>query len=155
MPAFQTQGRLSFESCRLIWNGQSAIQRWNAVCMEWKISMLHITWLHLKKIMQSDNLKIMNPSHIYSFKSYILHGRSPLSRTVIEIDDTCVTMKQKQYPFSALKSISIPLQNIINIEVNKQGIGASILIQSYAKSRIFCKGLSIVDARKIKSLISG
>lgn len=73
----------------------------------------------------------------------------------IEIDDTYVTLKQKQYPFSALRVKSIPLQNIIRVEVKRAGTGASILIQSYAKSEIFCRGLSFSNAVKIKKLVFG
>lgn len=97
----------------------------------------------------------MNPSRVYYFKSDFIHGSHFLSRDTIEIDDTYITIKQKKYPFSALKYKSIPLQNIIEIEVRRIGIGASILIQSYAKSQIFCKGLSFSDALKIKNLILG
>lgn len=95
----------------------------------------------------------MNPAHTYSFKSAFIYGRYLWRKDLIEIDDTYVTIKKRQYPFSALKVNSIPLHNIIIVEVKRAGTGASILIKSYAKSEIFCKGLSFKNALKIKSLI--
>jgi len=95
----------------------------------------------------------MNPARIYSFQSAFIYGRYFWRNDTIEIDDTYVTIKKRQHPFSALKVISIPLHNIIIVDVKRVGTGASILIKSYAKSEIFCRGLSFKNAQKIKSLI--
>lgn len=98
---------------------------------------------------------MMSPSRFYKFSADFFHGGALLSSDIIEIDDTYITIKQKKTPFSPQKYISIPLQNVIQVEVKKMGAGASVFIKSYSRSQIFCKGLSMKNADKIKQLVLG
>lgn len=97
----------------------------------------------------------MSPSRFYKFSADFIHGGSLLSSDIIEIDDTYITIKQKKNPFSPIRYISIPLRNVVNVEVKKIGVGASVFIKSYSRSQIFCKGLSMKNADKIKQLVLG
>lgn len=93
------------------------------------------------------------PFHFVRFKSSVMNGGSLLHPESIEIDETFVTLRKKRGPFSGIKSISIPILNIINVEVSPKTTGADILIESFAKRQIEGRGFSPSAARKIESLL--
>ncbi len=100
------------------------------------------------------NCSIMNIMHVYKFKSSVINGGRPFMPDIIEIDDSYVTFRKKKSIFSALHTISIPLQNIVNIKVSKSGYGVNILIESFSKSSILGKGFSASEASEIKRLLT-
>jgi len=97
----------------------------------------------------------MNLVRVNKFKSSIIDGGLPFTPDVIEIDDTYITIKKRKTPLSALQTVSIPLQNIINIKILKSGFGTNILIESFSKSSILGKGFSVRKSMKIKNLLQG
>ncbi len=90
---------------------------------------------------------------INKFSSSVLYGGMPFTPDVIEIDDTYVTIRKRKTPLSSMYSISIPLQNIVNIKIFKSGIRTNILIESFSKSSILGKGFSVRKSLKIKELL--
>jgi hypothetical protein len=97
----------------------------------------------------------MNLIRVNKFKSSIVNGGLPFTPDVIEIDDTYVTIKKRKTPLSALQTVSIPLRNIVNIQILKSGFGTNILIESFSKSSILGKGFSVSKSMKIKNLLQG
>jgi hypothetical protein len=97
----------------------------------------------------------MNLIRVNKFKSSIVNGGLPFTPDVIEIDDTYVTIKKRKTPLSALETVSIPLRNIVNIQILKSGFGTNILIESFSKSSILGKGFSVSKSMKIKNLLQG
>ena len=100
-------------------------------------------------------LLIMNSMRVSKFKSSPITGGGFFTREIIEIDDTYVTIRKRKYPFTSLKSMSIPIRNIINIKVSKAGIGTNILIESLSKTIIFGRGFSASNASEIRKLLLG
>jgi hypothetical protein len=97
----------------------------------------------------------MNSLRVSKFKSSPITGGSLFAREIIEIDDTYVTIRKRKFPYTSLKSMSIPIRNIINIKVSKTGIGTNILIESLSKTIIFGKGFSVSHTSEIRKLLLG
>jgi hypothetical protein len=93
------------------------------------------------------------PFHFVRFKSSVINGGSLLHPESIEIDESFVTLRKKKGPFSGIKSVSIPILNIVNVEVSSKATGADILIESLAKRQIEGRGFSSSSARKIERLL--
>lgn len=100
-------------------------------------------------------LLIMNSMRVSKFKSSPITGGGLFAREIIEIDDTYITIRKRKYPFTSLKSKSIPIRNIINISITKAGIGTNIHIESFSKAIIFGRGFSAGSTAEIRKLLLG
>ncbi len=87
------------------------------------------------------------------FRSSFFRGGSILRPDIIEIDDLYITYKKRKDHLLGKYSISIPVLNIVSIEIYKEIWGVQIIIKSYGKSVIIVKGFSLSTAKKIKKLI--
>lgn len=87
------------------------------------------------------------------FKTSFYFGGQILAYDTIIIDTEKITMCRKRYFFGPFYSISMPLANVIHVDVCKRERGAEILIESYTKNHIVSKGYSLISAHKIKQLL--
>jgi len=87
------------------------------------------------------------------FKSTIFTGGDIFKPESIELDETHVTFRKKNQMFTKTYSISIPILNVVSVQLNTELLGYSIIIETFAKNTIIAKGFSYSDARKIKKLI--
>jgi len=97
----------------------------------------------------------MNSLSVKRYTSNFLFSANPFASVVFEIDDTYVTLTKKNSLFSESIIKSIPIRNIVNIQVSKSGTGASIQINSFANSTLSGNGFSLRKALEIKSAIMG
>lgn len=100
-------------------------------------------------------MKIENMKHKNAevFKTSFYFGGNMLVYDIIEIDNEKVIMRRMRYLLGAFYSVSIPLSNVVHVDVCKRERGAEILIESYTHSHIVSKGYSLASAHKIKKLI--
>lgn len=87
------------------------------------------------------------------FRTNFYYGGKLLAYDTIEIMNEKITMYRKKYFFGAFFSVSIPLENVVHVDVCKRVRGAEILIESYTKNHIVSKGYSLADAIKLKEMI--
>lgn len=97
--------------------------------------------------------RIMITQAIHTFKTSPVHGGHLLKGDIIEIDSETVTLQRGYYFFKATYAISIPITNIVNIQISEHKIGAEIFIQSFSSNYIISRGYSFSDALKMKKLI--
>jgi hypothetical protein len=89
----------------------------------------------------------------YKFRSNLFYGGELLTGDMIEITGKTITLKRNRWFFHEYYSISIPLTNIINVQISKHGSGAEIKVESHSKNLIISKGYKYSSACKIKQLI--
>lgn len=95
----------------------------------------------------------MNTLSRHVFKSSPFYGGHLFKVDTIEINSETITLQRGYYFNKIHYSISIPITNIVYIEINNHKIGAEILIQSFSSNYIMSKGYSISNAKMIKQLI--
>lgn len=95
----------------------------------------------------------MNTITRHVFKSSPFYGGHFLKGDTIEINSETITLQRGYYFNKFHYSISMPITNVVYIEINNHKLGAEILIQSFSSNYIMSKGYSISSARKIKQLI--
>lgn len=89
----------------------------------------------------------------YKFRSNLFYGGDLLTGDLIEINGKTITLKRNRWFFHEYYSISIPLANIINVQIRKHGSGADIKVESHSKNLIISKGYKYTSALKIRQLI--
>ena len=93
------------------------------------------------------------PVRIRRFRSQFIYGGSILNPDIIEVDDIFITLRRRKFLFSSPVSISMPLNNVIKVEINTEGSSKNILIESIARRQIRGRGFSPGIAVKIKALL--
>lgn len=89
----------------------------------------------------------------YKFRASLLFGGKLFSDDIIEIRDSSITLRRNRWFIRDFYSITIPLSNIINVQVMKHNPGAEIIIESHTKNQIISKGYSYSSACKMKELL--
>ena len=112
---------------------------------------------------QSSNLERENDSAIennqsnvdsdYEFSSKIILGGSLLRPDKLKITATHVIYQKRNKNLIGNNSISIPINRISSVKLNRKLIDAEITIYSTGNKEVVIKDFSIRDAREIKQII--
>lgn len=95
----------------------------------------------------------MHRNNTYRFKTNAFFGGNLLIGDVIEISKQHITLSRRRCFFRPFYCITIPISNIVGVEIHKIHSGAEILVKSYSKNHFVSKGYSFSNALKIKRLL--
>ncbi len=90
---------------------------------------------------------------LLKFKTTPFFGGAFLSGDIIEIEHDVITLKRNLWFSKTYFKVTIPLSNVVNVNILKTRLGANILIESHTNSQIESKGFRYSTACKLKSLI--
>jgi len=95
----------------------------------------------------------MVTGNTYKFRASFLFGGNLFSDDVIEINDSNITLRRNRWFVRDFYSITIPLSNIIDVQIMKHNPGAEIIVESHSRNQIISKGYRYSSACKIRELL--